>query len=432
MTAGSGAGTSPGAWLRRQREAAGLTQEELAERAGLTVRTIRNLERGRTHTPHARSISMLGRALGLPETVPGELTTWYRVRHPPGYPRPVPHGLPGGVSSFVARDVEMAALTKLLDQLDGSGTVIAVIDGTAGVGKTALALRWARQVASRFPDGQLYANLRGFDQRGVPAMPGETIRVLLDALGVPAHAVPPDLAAQVALYRSLLSGKKVLVVLDNARDEQQVRPLLPAAAGCMVLVTSRNQLVGLAAVEGAHLTTLGELAPIDARAFLAARLGEERAAAEPDAVAEIAALCGFLPLALAIAASRVAAQPALPLSAVAAELRGADGAGDRLNALDTGDPAVSVRAAFSWSFRQLTAPAARMFRLLGVVPGPDIGVHAAARLAGVSAAQARQELTELARGHLLDEHAPGRYAMPDLLRVYASAQVKPRRPGPEG
>jgi transcriptional regulator with XRE-family HTH domain len=427
MTVASGVGTSPGAWLRRQREVAGLTQEELAERAGLTVRTIRNLERGRTRSPHARSISMLAGALGLPEAVPGELTRWYRVQHPHGYPRPVPHGLPGGVPCFVARDVEAAALTKLLDELDGTGAVVAAIDGIAGAGKTTLALHWARQVAGRFPDGQLYANLRGFDQRGAPVMPAEAIRVLLDALGVPAHAVPPDLAAQAALYRTLLSGKQVLVVLDNARDEQQVRPLLPATAGCMVLVTSRNQLVGLAAVDGAHLLTLGEFAPVDARAFLAERLGAERAAAEPNAIAEIAALCGYLPLALAIAASRLAARPGLPLSALAAELRGA---GDRLSALDTGDPAASVRAAFSWSFRHLSGPAERMFRLLSTVPGPDIGVPAAASLAGVSAAQARHELGELARGHLVDEHAPGRYAMPDLLRVYASAQVHAGRPGP--
>jgi transcriptional regulator with XRE-family HTH domain len=413
-------------WLRRQREAAGLTQEELAERAGLAVRTISNLERGQTRRPHARSIRVLAGALGLAEGVPGELTRSYRRSYCDGYQRPVPRTLPGGVPNFTPRPAEMAALAKLLDQVDpdGGGPVIAAISGTAGAGKTTLALHWARQADARFPDGQLYANLRGFDPRVTPATPSELIRMFLDALGVPAQDVPPDLAARAALYRSLLTGKRMLLVLDNARDEQQVRPLLPAAAGCMVIVTSRKRLVGLGAVDGAQLLTLGVLSSADAHAFLASRLGAQRVAAEPEAVADVAALCAGLPLALAVAAGRLAARPGFLLSAVAAELRDS---GCRLDALDTGDPSVSVRAAISWSVRQLSAPASRMFRLLGLAPWPDVGLPAAASLAGVCVAEARAQLAELAAGHLVEEHAPGRFGMHDLLRVYAREQAAIRQ-----
>jgi tetratricopeptide (TPR) repeat protein len=215
----------------------------------------------------------------------------------------------------------------------------------------------------------------------------------------------------------------MLIVLDNACGEQQVRPLLPASPGCLVIVTSRSQLPGLAAADGARLLTLDVLSQAEAVTLLTARLGTGRAGAEPDAVDRIARLCACLPLALAVAAARAAARPEFPLTAVAGELAES---GSGLDALEAGDPATSVRAAFWWSVRQLSPAAARMFRLLGLHPGPDISVPAAASLAGCPQKQARRLLGELARAHLIAEHLPGRYSMHDLLRVFAAEQARAR------
>jgi tetratricopeptide (TPR) repeat protein len=264
-------------------------------------------------------------------------------------------------------------------------------------------------------------NLRGFDPSGTPAAPAEAIRGFLDALGVPPERVPPQPAAQAGLYRSLLADSRMLIVLDNARDEQQVRPMLPASPGSLVLVTSRSQLGGLGAADGARLISLDVLTPAEAAGLLTARLGASRAAAEPEAISEIASLCACLPLALSIAAARAAASPKFPLAALAAELRDAAG---RLDALDAGDPGSSVRTVFSWSYQQLSAEAARMFRLLGLHPGPGITVPAAASLAGITLAAARRLLRELVRAHLIAEHIPGRYASHDLLHAYAAEQVR--------
>jgi DNA-binding SARP family transcriptional activator/tetratricopeptide (TPR) repeat protein len=336
----------------------------------------------------------------------------------------IPRQLPGTVPSFTGRAAELAALTQVLDHAgtQAAGTVvISAIGGTAGVGKTALAVHWAHQVAHRFPEGQLYVNLRGFDPSGPPVTAAAAIRGFLDALGVPAGQVPQHPAAQAGLYRSLLARRHMLIVLDNARDEQQIRPLLPATPGCLVIVTSRNQLAGLAATTEARLLALGVLPDADSRAMLTARLGARRAAAEPEAVTQITELCAGLPLALAITAARAAVHPSLPLAALAAELR--DTAG-RLDALDAGDPVASIQAVFSWSARQLTPAAAQMFRLLGLHPGPDISAPAAASLAAVTLARARRSLGELTRASLITEHAPGRYACHDLLRAYATGQAR--------
>jgi DNA-binding SARP family transcriptional activator/tetratricopeptide (TPR) repeat protein len=336
----------------------------------------------------------------------------------------VPRQLPRAPAGFLGRTAELAALTAALDQARprAPGTVvISAISGTAGVGKTALAVHWAHQVADRFPGGQLYVNLRGFDPSGTPVTPGEAIRGFLDALDVPTGRIPRDLPSQAGLYRSVAAGRKMLIMLDNARDEQQVRPLLPASPGCLVVVTSRGQLAGLAAADDARLVSLDLLGDAEARQMLSARLGAGRAAAEPDAVAQIARLCAYLPLALAVAAARAAARPSLPLSALAGELRDAAG---RLDALDIGDPTASVRAVFSWSTQQLGPAAARMFRLLGIHPGPDISAPAAASLAGTGEPEARRLLAELTRAHLITEHVPGRFALHDLLRAYAAEQAQ--------
>jgi tetratricopeptide (TPR) repeat protein len=312
----------------------------------------------------------------------------------------------------------MQALSRLLGPPGGDPpgvVVIAAIGGTAGIGKTALAVHWAHQIADRFPDGQLYINLRGFDPSGKPVNRGDAIRRLLDALQVPAHQVPSDADAQQDLYRSEIARRRMLIVLDNAANVDQVRPLLPGAPGCLILVTSRHQLAGLVAVEGAYPVTLDLLSPAEASELLAQRLGPERLAAEPGVATELTGLCARLPLALSIVAARAAMEPGLPMSALAGQLRSASG---RLDALDAGDVS-SARAVFSWSYQGLGEQAARMFRLLSLHPGPDITAAAAASLADVQPSQAQEVLGELTHASLVAEHVPGRFACHDLLRAYA-------------
>jgi tetratricopeptide (TPR) repeat protein len=330
----------------------------------------------------------------------------------------VPRQLPAGVAHFAGRTAELAELQAWQQEAissDGAAKVL-VIGGTAGAGKTALAVHWAHQSAGEFPDGQLYVNLRGFDPSGTPVAPGDALRWFLGAFGVTEEQIPNSVEAQSALYRSVLAGKRVLVILDNARDAAQVRPLLPGSRSCLALVTSRARLPGLAATEGARLVPLDVLTAGEAHELLASRLGE-RARAEADAAQQLTEACSRLPLALSIVAARVAARPYLPLADLARELADAHG---RLEALDAGDPVASIRAVFSWSCEQLSGPAAQMFRLLGLHAGPDVTIAAAASLAGVDRGQAAAAVAELADAHLIAEHAPGRYAFHDLLRAYAA------------
>ena len=339
-----------------------------------------------------------------------------------GPPTAVPRQLPAAAWRFAGRSEELKSLTSLLDEADGRGTVlISAISGMPGIGKTALALHWAHQVADRFPDGQLYANLRGFDPADPPADPGTVIRGFLGALQIPAQAIPAGLEEQAALYRSTLAGRQVLIVLDNAHDPAQLRPLLPGTPGCLVLATSRRQLTSLVITEGAHGLTLDLLTLAEARELL----GPARTAAEPQAADELIELCGRLPLALAIAAARAAERPRSPLARLAAELREER---YRLDALDAGEAPASVRAVFSWSYENLTGPAARMFRLFGATPGPDITAPAAASLAALPLAQARKALDELGSAHLVAEQPPGRYHLHDLLRAYAAEQLRASEP----
>ncbi|WP_433380084.1 BTAD domain-containing putative transcriptional regulator [Actinoplanes sp. CA-142083] len=329
--------------------------------------------------------------------------------------RAVPRQLPAAVEGFAGREAEVAALDALLGALDGrtpGSPRVAVIAGTAGVGKTTLAVHWAHRVADRFPDGQLYAGLRGYDASGEAVAPEAAIVEFLVALQVPPHRLPAGAAAQAGLYRSLLAGRRMLVLLDNARDADQVAPLLPAAPGCLVVVTSRDHLAGLIMTYAARPLALDPLPPDEARRLLANRLGPDRIAAEPAVTEEIVRGCAGLPLALAIVAARAAIRPTLPLGALADELRDALGALDR---------AVDVRAIFSWSYRTLDEPAARVFRLVaGLHPGSESTVAAAASLAGVPESQVRAPLAELTRATLLTEVAPGRYTCHDLLRSYAA------------
>ncbi|HEU5474261.1 MAG TPA: BTAD domain-containing putative transcriptional regulator [Actinophytocola sp.] len=333
-------------------------------------------------------------------------------------PLATPAQLPPDLYGFAGREDELRLLDSLIDV--DSATRIVAVSGTAGVGKTALAVHWAHRVRDRFPDGQLYANLRGFDPTGSPVTPAETVRGFLDAFEVPGKRIPASFEAQVGLYRSLLADRRVLVILDNARSAEQVRPLLAGSPGSLALITSRALLTSLVVAEGAHALDIDLLDVSESHELLAGRLGANRVAAEPVAVQEIIELCARLPLALAVVAARAATHPRFRLAALADELRAARGG---LDEFANADPTTDPRAVFSWSYLQLTEPAARLFRLIGLHSGPDIGVRAAASLTGVPTSNARHLLAELARTNLLTEHRPGRYACHDLLRAYASEQA---------
>ncbi len=328
----------------------------------------------------------------------------------------IPRQLPRDLAGFTGRADQLRMLDATLPSL--TPTVITAIAGSAGVGKTALAVHWAHKVADRFPDGQLYVNLRGFDAVGTPMSPSEALRRFLDALGATPTRIPTDLEAQTALYRSLVADKRILLVLDNAQSAEQVRPLLPGSASCLVLVTSRNRLAGLVVTTGARPLFLDVLAPEESREFLAARVGKHRVSVEREAVEEIIARCASLPLALAIAAAQATLNPEQPLAVLAEQLRSAYNALDAFGSVD--DQLTDLRAVFSWSVLQLSPATARLFQLLGAHPGPDISAAAVASLAGLSSEAAQLLLTELVDAHLLSEHSPDRYMFHDLLRAYAS------------
>ncbi len=338
----------------------------------------------------------------------------------PDGPLRIPAQVPPDVAAFAGRAGELRALHAMLPAGTPAGPATAVITGTAGVGKTALAIRFARQAAARFPDGQLYVNLRGFDPCASPVSAGTALRGFLEALSVPYRQVPPDLEGRTALFRSLLNGKRMLLLLDNARSTAQVRPLLPGSPGCMVVITSRSQLTGLVAAEGASLIQLDVLSGTDARELLAGRLGEDRVAAEPAAAGELILRSAALPLALSVTCARAAARPGLALSDLASELRDAR---SRLDVLRTDDVTTDLRAVFSWSYARLSPGAARMFRLLGVHPGPEVSVPAAASLSGIRPREARAMLAELTSASLLTEQPSGRFTFHDLLRAYAAERA---------
>ncbi len=347
----------------------------------------------------------------------------------------VPHQLPADVSAFTGRAAELAALDEFLlppASSDETGlrastaAVISAVSGTAGVGKTALAIRWAHRAADKFPDGQLHVNLRGYDPDR-PVAAADALAGFLRALGVPGQAIPSDEEERAARYRSLLAGRRMLVVLDNAASVDQVRPLLPGTPGCAVLITSRDSLAGLVARHGAQRIDLDLLPLPDAVSLLGQLIGA-RAATDPDAVATLAGLCARLPLALRVAAELAATRPAEALAALVAEVRDEQA---RLDLLDAGgDPRTSVRAVFSWSLDALEAEKARVFRLASLHPAADFEPWAVAALAGTPVEQVRRQLSDLSRAHLIQAAAPGRYGMHDLLRAYAR-DLAERRDGEE-
>ncbi|RSS46198.1 helix-turn-helix domain-containing protein [Streptomyces sp. WAC08241] len=414
----TGAGLEFGALLRRLRLDASLTLEALAEASGVSVRGIGDLERGRVATPQRRTVAALADGLRLDGTERERLLAVARVgRHP--RPRPAGlHAFPRGIDDFVGREAELARLRALTGQGTAGIPVVVAVSGPPGAGKTTLALRAAHDLAGRFPDGQLMFDLRGTDDDAPDA--AELLLRVLKALGV----ADRDLAmagpqGHPELCRRVLAERRCLLVLDNARDEAQVRPLLPGAGAGMVVVTSRRMLTGL---ESVHRLPLGELPPAEAAVFLTSLVGQERAEAEPGALAEVAGHCGHLPLALRVAGNWLATRTGWTVRRLADRLALEE---RRLDALAAGD--LRLSAAFDLSYRQLTPTAARMFRLLALVDGPDAGVAGAARLTGQSPFDAEDTLEELVETGLLGADRD-RYRFHDLLRLYARDRLRAEEP----
>ncbi|MGP4052576.1 ATP-binding protein [Streptomyces sp. 2A115] len=406
-----------GELLREARRRSLLTLENLAEVSGVSVRAISDMERGQS-LPRQTTLNELLDALELDESQRRRLVQ-ASVRRT----AQIPQQLPPDLAVFRSRDTALTTVRTFTDQLaTQTGCVaIAVIGGMAGVGKTTLAVHWAHQVADRFEDGQLYVNLRGFEDSGRPLEPGEALGGFLSALGMHNDEIPSGTREREALFRERVASRRLIVVLDNARDSQQVRPLLAASPGCLTIITSRNQLSGLSATVGARLIGLDVWSPAEAVAALAARIGDHRCRAEPEAVAELAALCGHLPLAIAVVGAQLAASPHMPLRAGVRELRETR---PRLDALAADDRQGDVRAVFSWSYHALPDATARFFRRLAVHPAPALSAEAAASLAGADMPQARRHLRELTSASLLSRDAEGRYILHDLVRDYGTELIE--------
>lgn len=326
-----------------------------------------------------------------------------------------PAELPATVSGFTGRGEQLDRLDRLLDHTSDA-LVLAVISGMAGVGKTALAAHWGHRVAERFPDGQVFVDLGGFGA-GRPVTAREALGRLLPSLGVPAERMPTELDALVAAYRSAVAGREMLIVLDNAREAEQVRPLLPGRAGVLVVVTSRDMMAGLAAIDGAHLFPLEPLAPVESWTLLDRIVADDRVRQERTAVSELAQLCGHLPLALRLAAAKLNTQPGHTVRSLVTRIRGRE----RLSSLQLpGDPPSAVRRAFDHSYLALDPPTGRLFRRLALAPGPDLTVPVAAALLDGTVGEAEPMLEALVSASLVDEHLPGRYRLHDLIHHYAA------------
>ncbi|MGH3757612.1 tetratricopeptide repeat protein [Actinophytocola sp.] len=338
-------------------------------------------------------------------------------------PVPAPRQLPLALRDFTGRESDVAALDRLLPAAgDGASTAgVGVVDGAGGVGKTTLIVQWAHRVQDRFPDGTLFANLRGFG----PSTPLEPAVVLaslfLPALGVAQAQIPAELEAQSGLYRSVLAQRRVLVVLDNAADAEQVRPLLPGAPGCTAVVTSRDNLTELVVAEAAHRISLDLFTVAESHALLRGILGSERVDTEPDAVAELIDACGGLPLALRVAATRLAARTQLELTDLVAEI--AEGRARRGTGT-SGDVGGAVRSVFDWSYTRLPGEKAMVFRRLGLHPGPGFGVTAVAALTGLDPITVYRCLEDLADLHLVEPAGRKRYRMHDVLHAYAAHRAE--------
>ncbi|MGC0315329.1 ATP-binding protein [Kitasatospora acidiphila] len=340
---------------------------------------------------------------------------------PAHHSEPVPWQLPTDLRGFVNRVAERQAMDRLLAEHPSAAQVL-VVTGTAGVGKTSLTLHWAHAVRAQFPDGQLYANLHGYDPQP-PAAVAQVLERFLRALGVPAAAIPADPEAMAAAYRSQMAGRRMLIVLDNASQAAQVRPLLPGAPGSLVVVTSRHRLSGLSVREGARHLTLEVLAEQDAVDLLRAVTADYRSEDDPAELTQLARLCARLPLALRIAAERAAGRPRMPLDDLIQDLRDESSLWDALSSEDE-EESEAVRSVFAWSYRALSADAARLFRMLGLHPTGEFSAGAAAALTAVGTRRTRRLLDGLVATHMVDQIAPDRYRFHDLLRAYAIDQAR--------
>ncbi|MFJ8871438.1 ATP-binding protein [Streptomyces sp. NPDC102473] len=409
-----------GALLRRMRLGASLTIEALAEASGVSVRGIGDLERGRRAAPQRRTVAALADGLGLGDAERERLLAAARAGRSPAYSPAGVRAFPRGIDDFVGRKQQLVRLAELAGRTEEATgrPVVAVVSGPPGTGKTTLALHAARGLAHLFPDGQLMVDLRGMDD--APPAPSELILGVLKALGVAdrdlAKAGP---SAHSELYRQTLAGRRCLLVLDNARDETQVRPLLPGAGAALVVVTSRRMLTGL---ESVHRLPLGELSTEEATAFLTAMVGSERAGSDPAGLAEVAHRCGHLPLALRVAGNWLATRTGWSVRRLTDRL---DLEERRLASLTAGD--VRVSAAFDLSYRQLTPSAARLFRLLSLLDGPDTSAACAAQLIGRPLFDTEDTLEELVEAGLLGADGD-RYRFHDLLRLYARTRLEADEP----
>ncbi|MEV0561417.1 NB-ARC domain-containing protein [Dactylosporangium sp. NPDC050588] len=411
-----------GALLRDLRLAVRLTQEELAERAAVSSRTVRDLERGAVAAPRASTAALLADAVGLAGRQREEflvaardaLWSSRRAAGPAAEPHfTVPRQLPAPVTHFTGRTQELDTLDRLTRSRSGDGISVIAVVGPGGIGKTALAVHWANHRAGEFPDGQLHIDLRGYDTRS-PVTPLDAVSTLLRAVGVPGKQIPTTADEAASLFRSLVAQRRLLIVLDNARGADQVRPLLPGGGGSVVVVTSRARLSGLVALDGAVLLNVDVLPLPDAVGLLAGMLGAERVAAESPAAAQLALACAGLPLALRIAAANIATRAHGSIADLVEALRH-----DSLGTLTTDDEQTTVRTVFEQSYRTLDAPQRRAFRLLAVAPGETLGVPAAAALLDTPVVDTRRLVRALTGAHLLDELPGQRYRFHDLVRAYA-------------
>lgn len=407
--------------MRALRERALLSQEELAERSGLSIGAVRSLETGRTSRPRMSSVRQLANALelsGADRTMLVAAARTGRVDAGAGrrpYIPVTPAQLPTTGSGFTGRADALKTLEGLLPAGAETppGPLLVTITGTAGVGKTTLALHWAHRVAHRFPDGQLFVNLRGFASTP-PLRPIDALMALLRSLGTPPDLVPAEVEEAAASFRSTLAGRQVLIVLDNARSAEQVRPLLPGSPGCLTIVTSRDRLGSLVPHGGARRLTLDVMPPDEAVGMLVALLGPDRVDSEPQATTALARVCAYLPLALCIASVNLIDHPHRRIADRVAELER-----NPLARLELGDGDGGVRAAFDRSYQTVPAAARGLFRRHGLLPGPEFTAAAVAAAAGIDPEEARRLLELLGGAHLLEERAVGRYGCHDLLRRYA-------------
>ncbi|MEU5593191.1 NB-ARC domain-containing protein [Streptomyces sp. NPDC020298] len=428
-----------GTSIKQLRITTGMTQEQLAESSGLSIRAIRDIERGSTQRPYRHSLELVAAAMGLSEQDTNELIGTVYVppnlrrrgsgvgprEHAKGraVPRVALVHLPPAPLNFVGRRDALQKLDALLGAGSANASAVALLDGAPGVGKTTLALRWAHRVAGQFADGVLYADLRGYHAQS-PLVPESVLRRFLRALGVPDHRVPLSKEECSALYRSKMADLRMLIVLDNAASAEQVRPLLTGAPHCLVVVTSRNSMTGLVVRDGAQRIRVDSLTDAESRELFGSSVGVARSKREPEAIAALLAMCDGSPLALRVLAERTRDQPHAALREIVTRLAGRL---SQLSPFDTpGDPQSSIRELLSWSYRNLPAPAARIFNGLGNVRQGNFTVTQLLPVQSYSG-MGEETLTDaldwLVEENLIESEKPGHYKINRLIWHYARERL---------